>query len=227
MPEINLAAERRSNVGSAGSRRLRATGRVPGVVYGRGVEPISVSVNERDLRAALSTDAGTNALIDLRIGSERHLALARELQRHPVRQNLSHVDFVVVRRDEVVAADVPVVLIGDAVAVHRGGGTVEQLLFTLRVHAKPADIPHTIEFDVSELEIGDTIRLGTAVIPEGVTVDADDETPIVAGHAARVEVEEAEEEAAEGEVPAEGEGAPAGGAEAGGAEASADDSSGS
>ncbi len=226
MPEINLTAERRTDAGSAGSRRLRATGRVPGVVYGRGVEPIAVSVNERDLRAALSTDAGANALIDLRIGSERHLALARELQRHPVRQSLSHVDFVVVRRDEVVAADVPVVLIGDAVAVHRGGGTVEQLVFTLRVHAKPADIPHAIEFDVSELDIGDTIRLGTAVIPQGVTVDADEDAPIVAGHAARVEVE-AEEEAAEGEELAEGEGAPAGEAEAGVAEAAADDSSGS
>jgi large subunit ribosomal protein L25 len=226
MPEINLAAERRTDVGSAGSRRLRVTGRVPAVVYGRGVEPIAVSVNERDLRAALSTDAGTNALIDLRIGSDRHLALARELQRHPVRQNLSHVDFVVVRRDEVVAADVPIVLTGDALAVHRGGGTVEQLLFTLRVHAKPADIPHAIEFDVSELEIGDTIRLGAAVIPAAVTVDVDEDTPIVAGHAARVEVEP-EEEAAEGEVPAEGEGAPAGEAEAGAAEASTDDSSGS
>jgi large subunit ribosomal protein L25 len=224
MPEINLAAQRRADAGSASSRRLRAAGRIPGVVYGHGVAPISVSVDARDLRAALSTDAGANALIDLHIGSERHLALARELRRHPVRQSFSHVDFVVVRRDEVVAADVPVVLNGEALAVHRNGGTVEQLVFTLRVRAKPADIPHAIEFDVSELEIGETIRLGTAVIPEGVTVDADEDTPIVAGHAARVEVE-AEEEAAEGEAVAEGEEAAEG--EATPAEASADDASGS
>jgi large subunit ribosomal protein L25 len=226
MPEINLAAERRTEAGSASSRRLRVTGRIPGIVYGRGVEPIPVSVSERDLRAALSTDAGSNALIDLHIGTDRHLALARELQRHPVRQNLSHVDFVVVRRDEVVAADVPVVLAGDAVAVHRGGGTVEQLVFALRVRARPADIPHAIEFDVSGLEIGETIRLGAATIPEGVSVDADEDTPIVAGHAARVEVE-VEEEAAEGEAVAEGEGAPAGEGEAGAAQPSSDESSGS
>lgn len=224
MPEINLAAERRADTGSAGSRRLRAAGRIPAVVYGRGVAPISVSVDERDLRAALSTDAGTNALIDLHIGSDRHLALARELQRHPVRQNLSHVDFVVVRRDEVVAAEVPVVLVGDAVAVHRAGGTVEQLVFTLRVHAKPADIPHAIEFDVSGLEIGETIRLGAAAVPRGVSVDADEETPIVVGHAARVEVEE---EAVEGEAVAEGEVAPAAEGEAGAAEAPADEAPGS
>lgn len=226
MPEINLVAERRSDAGSASSRRLRAKGRIPGVVYGRGITPIAVSVDARDLRSVLSTGAGTNALIDLRIGGEHHLALARELQRHPVRQNLSHVDFVVVRRDEVVGADVPIVLVGDAVAVHHGGGTVEQLVFTLRVHATPADIPHAIEFDVSELEIGETIRLGAAVIPQGVSVDADEDTPIVAGHAARVEVE-AEEEAAEGEVVAESEAAPAAEGESGAAEASSDGSSGS
>jgi large subunit ribosomal protein L25 len=226
MPEINLAAERRTDAGSASSRRLRAAGRVPAVVYGRGVEPIAVSVSERDLRSALSTDAGTNALIDLRIGSQRHLALARELQRHPVRLNVSHVDFVVVRRDEVVAADVPVVLTGDAIAVHRAGGTVEQLEFNLRVHAKPADIPHSVEFDISALEIGDTIRLATAVVPQGVSFDADEDTPIVAAHAARVEVEP-EEEAAEGEEAAGGEAAPVGEGETGAAEPSGDDSSGS
>jgi large subunit ribosomal protein L25 len=226
MPEINLAAERRVDAGSASSRRLRASGRVPAVVYGRGVEPIPVSVDERALRAALSTNAGANALIDLHIGKERHLALARELQRHPVRQNLSHVDFVVVRRDEVVAADVPVVLTGEAVGVNRNGGTVEQLVFTLRVHALPADIPHSIEFDVSALEIGDTIRLGAATIPEGVRVDGEEDTPIVAGHAARVEIE-AVEEAAEGEEIAEGEVPPAAEGQAEASAASSGESSGS
>ena len=223
MPEISLAAERRAELGSAPSRRQRRSGRVPAIVYGHGVDPIAITVDERDLRGALSTDAGQNALIDLHIGKDRHLALARDLQRHPVRLNVSHVDFIVVRRDEVVSAEVPVVLVGEATAVNRAGGTVEQILLSLRVHAKPADIPRSIEFDVSELEIGDTIRLSAAVIPAGVEFDADPESTVVAGHAPRVEVEEAAEGEVEGEV-AEGE---AGEQPEAATEESAGDSSGS
>jgi len=200
MAEITLAAERRAELGSASSRRQRGAGRVPAIVYGHGVDPIAITVDARDLRGALSTEAGQNALIDLHIGRERHLALARDLQRHPVRLTVSHVDFVVVRRDEVVSAEVPVVLVGEATAVNRAGGTVEQILLSLRVHAKPADIPRSIEFDVSALEIGDTIRLSAATIPPGVEFDADPDSPVVAGHAPRVEVEEVAEEAEEGEA---------------------------
>lgn len=226
MPEITLPAERRSEHGSPASRRQRRAGRVPAVVYGHGVDPISITVDERELRGALSTEAGANALIDLHIGKERHLALARDLQRHPVRLSVAHVDFIVVRRDEVVSAEVPVVLVGEALGVNRAGGTVEQILLSLRVHAKPADIPRSIEFDVSALEIGDTIRLSAAAIPAGVEFDADPESPVVAGHAPRVEVEEEAAEEAEGEraaEEAEGEERPEGAA----TESSADDSSGS
>ncbi len=132
MDEISLVAEPRSDKGSPATRRLRVSGRVPGVVYGHGVKPIPVSVDERALHGALSTEAGANALIDLTIGKTHHLALARELQRHPVRQTVAHVDFIVVRRDEIVAAEVPVTLVGEALAVSRAGGTVEQLLLSRR-----------------------------------------------------------------------------------------------
>lgn len=202
MDEISLVAEPRSDKGSPATRRLRASGRVPGVVYGHGVTPTPVSVDERALRGALSTEAGANALIDLRIGRSRHLALARELQRHPVRQTVSHVDFVVVRRDEIVSAEVPVTLVGEALAVSRAGGTVEQLLLSVDVRAKPADIPRSFEVDVTDLDIGDTIRLSAVVIPSGVTLDVDPESPVVVGHAARVEVAEAPAEE-EGAAPAE------------------------
>lgn len=202
MDEISLVAEPRSDKGSPATRRLRASGRVPGVVYGHGVTPTPVSVDERALRGALSTEAGANALIDLRIGRSRHLALARELQRHPVHQTVSHVDFVVVRRDEIVSAEVPVTLVGEALAVSRGGGTVEQLLLSVDVRAKPADIPRSFEVDVTDLDIGDTIRLSAVVIPSGVTLDVDPESPVVVGHAARVEVAEAPAEE-EGAAPTE------------------------
>ncbi|MGD0219601.1 MAG: 50S ribosomal protein L25 [Acidimicrobiales bacterium] len=202
MDEISLVAEPRSDKGSPATRRLRASGRVPGVVYGHGVTPTPVSVDERALRGALSTEAGANALIDLRIGRSRHLALARELQRHPVHQTVSHVDFVVVRRDEIVSAEVPVTLVGEALAVSRAGGTVEQLLLSVDVRAKPADIPRSFEVDVTDLDIGDTIRLSAVVIPSGVTLDVDPESPVVVGHAARVEVAEAPAEE-EGAAPTE------------------------
>ncbi|MGD0742795.1 MAG: 50S ribosomal protein L25 [Acidimicrobiales bacterium] len=202
MDEISLAAEPRGDKGSPAARRLRLGGRVPGVVYGHGVKPIPVSVDERALRGALSTEAGANALIDLTIGKSHHLALARELQRHPVRQTVAHVDFIVVRRDEIVAAEVPVTLVGEALAVSRAGGTVEQLLLSVGVHAKPADIPRVFEVDISDLEIGDAIRLASVAVPPGVTLDADPESPVVVGHAARVEVVEAPAEE-EGAVPTE------------------------
>ncbi|HXZ82366.1 MAG TPA: 50S ribosomal protein L25 [Acidimicrobiales bacterium] len=203
MDEISLVAEPRRDKGSPATRRLRADGRVPGVVYGHGVTPIPVSVDERALRGALSTAAGENALIDLTIGKAHHLALARELQRHPVRQTVAHVDFLVVRRDEIVAAEVPVALVGEALAVTRAGGTVEHLLLSVGVRAKPADIPRAFEVDISELDIGDAIRLSSVLIPPGVTLEADPETPVVVGHAARVEVAEAPLEEEEVAIPTE------------------------
>ena len=203
MDEVALVAEPRSDKGSSATRRLRVRGRVPGVIYGHGVTPIAVSVDERALRHALSTEAGENALIDLTVGKAHHLALARELQRHPVRQAVAHVDFIVVRRDEIVTAEVPVTLVGEALAVSRAGGTVEHLLLSVGVRAKPADIPRAFEVDITDLDIGDAIRLSSVAIPSGVTLDADPETPVVVGHAARVEVVEAPAEEEEVVVPAE------------------------
>ncbi len=126
MAEITLVADPGRPAGSRESRRLRASGRIPAVIYGHGIAPIAVSVDARDLRAALGTEAGSRALLELHVGSDRHLAMARQLQRHPVRHTVTHVDFQVVRRDEVVSAEIPVVLVGEPVAVHRGDGLVDQ-----------------------------------------------------------------------------------------------------
>jgi large subunit ribosomal protein L25 len=196
MADIALDAEPRTDQGSSASRRLRTSGRIPGVVYGHGEKPIAVSVDSRELRHAFASDAGENVLFDLKIGKEKHLAMARDLQRHPVRRTISHVDFLVVNRDEVVAAEVPIVLIGEALAVTRAGGNVDQALFTLHVKAKPADIPSNLEVDITNLELGHAIRVSDIAIPASVTVDLDPETAVVIGIAPRgsggVEEEEAE-----------------------------------
>ena len=187
MPEIVLDAEVGRTLGSSASRRLRAEGKIPGIVYGHGTEPVPVVVEGRDLRIALSGTAGTNTLLALRAGGKTYLTLARELQRHPVRGTVTHVDFQIVARDEVIAADVPVVLSGEATEVHHGDGLVDQQLFTLPVRARPADIPTQVDVDVSALTIGGVIRVGDLDLPSGVSVDLDEEVPIVTGVPPRVQ----------------------------------------
>ena len=201
MPEIKLPAERGRIVGTRPSGRLRAAGKVPAVVYGHGIEPLSVAVDGRALRAALTTEAGMNALLDLEVDGASHLTMAREVQRHPVRGSVMHVDFQVVRRDEIVAAEVPITLVGDATRVHNDDGVVDQQLFNLTVQATPGRIPNVIEVDVTELAIGETIRVDDLSLPAGVGTEVDPETAVVVGQPPQVTAEdlvtEAEAEAAE------------------------------
>ena len=203
MDEVSLVADVGRVKGSAEARRLRAAGKVPAVLYGHGVDPLALAVGSRDLRAALTSESGLNALITLDVDGTRHLAMARQLQRHPVRRTIDHVDFVIVRRDEIVSAEVPVHLVGEAEDVHRADGLVEQQLFAITVHAKPADIPNAIEVDISGLSIGEAIRVGDLKLPGGVTTELDLEEPVVMGQASRVAAEVAEVEAAEAESAAE------------------------
>jgi len=224
MEEVVLTAEAGRVTGSSTARRLRGAGKIPAVLYGHGVDPQPLAVEGRELRLALNHEAGLNALISLDVDGNRHLAMARQLQKDPVRGTVAHVDFVIVRRDEVVTVEVPVRLEGEAILVHREDGLVEQQLFSLTVHATPSAIPSHIEVDISELGIGDAIRVSDLKLADGVTTDVDPEETIVAGQASRVSAEvEAEEEAAEETAAADaavpsGEGAAAGGAAGGGRE---------
>jgi large subunit ribosomal protein L25 len=199
MAEITLVAEAGRPAGSRTARRLRTAGKVPGVIYGHGTKPIPVAVDGRDLRHALTTEAGLNALLSLKVDGKTHLTLAREIQRHPVRGTVAHVDFLIVRRDEVVAADVPVNLVGEATELHRADGIVEQQLFSLTVRATPVHIPSSIEVDVSGLHVGDAIRVGDLRLPTGVTTEVNPEDVVVVGQPPTVAVvEEGAEEVAEG-----------------------------
>jgi large subunit ribosomal protein L25 len=210
MADTRLALALRSDIGSARANRLRKEGRIPGVLYGTGHTPVSVDVDARELRAALSGGHGLNAVLDLDVGGEHHSALARELQRHPVRGTLQHVDFQIVRLDQPISADVPVELVGEAHEVVVQGGSLQQEVSSLTITAIPRSIPALIEVDVTELTIGNAIRLSDIKLPAGVTSDLDPETMIVSAVAPQaVEGEAAAEgEAAEGEAgeAAEGEG---------------------
>lgn len=200
MAEVVLAAEVGRPVGSRAVRRLRREGKIPGVIYGHGTDPVPVAVVARELRSALNTEAGANQLLSLNTGSSTYLTIARDMQRHPVAQTVIHVDFVIVRRDEVISADVPIQLVGEAIEVQHGDGLVEQLMFTLPIRALPQDIPTSLEIDISELTIGAQLRVSELSLPSGVTTEVDPETAVVSGQPPRVVVEEAAEgEAVEGE----------------------------
>ncbi len=211
MAEIILHATPRPPQGTRPVRRLRAEGKVPGVVYGLGGDPIPLAVDWRDLRAALVTGQGLNAVIHLDIAGETTPTLVKEIQRHKVRRDVLHVDFIRVDLSKPVEVEVPVHLEGEADAVTRENGVVDQVLTSLLINAKPDDIPAALTIDISSLEIGHALRVGDLVLPAGVSTSIDLDEPVVtASHG----VTEAELEAAEAEVAGEVEEAPAEAAEA-------------
>jgi large subunit ribosomal protein L25 len=208
MSEATLIAELREERGKRPAGRFRREGRVPAVVYGLQADPQSVTVPERDLVHILSGAAGANTLITLKVDGSDQLALARELQRDPVKGKVLHVDFVRVRADQAVTAEVPLHLTGDPEGVAMGG-MLEQLLFTITIEALPRDIPTGIEHDVSALGLGDQLRVRELAVPASVTVQLDQEELVAQVAVPRGTEEAAEGEAAEGAEAAEGEGAPA------------------
>ena len=225
--EVTLIAEPGRTIGTRPSGRLRTEGRIPGVVYGHGISPLSVSVSRKDLRAVLHTDAGHNAVINLTVGGEKHLTIVKDLQRHPVRNEVTHVNFLVVNVNEVVSVDVPIVVTGESAAIKAASGTVDLQMHALSVQTTPGNIPNELTIDVTDLDIGDHIRVGDLVLPSGVSTDVDPEETVVLAQVTRatIEAEELEAEAAEAaegeETPeAEGEAAETAGAEGESEEAS-------
>ena len=137
---------------------------------------------------------------DLQIDGDSKLAIVKDLQRHPIRHTVSHVDFVLISRDEELTVEVPIVVQGEALEVTRENGIADLVAFTLTVKARPADIPNELIVDISELRLGDSIRVADIVLPAGVTTDVDPEDSIVVTSVTRAEVEadaEGDEEGAE------------------------------
>jgi large subunit ribosomal protein L25 len=232
MAEIKLHASPRAPQGTRSVRRLRGEGKIPGVVYGLGGDPVTLTVDWRELRAALVTDQGLNAVIHLDIDGASTPTLVKDMQRHPVRRNVLHVDFLRVDLDKTVDVEVAISLEGDPELVNRDNGVVEQTLTSLLITAKPNDIPSGLTVDISGLEIGGALRVSDITLPAGVTTSVDPEEQVVAAHrgisdeefeaaeseaAGEVEGEEGEAtEAAEGEEAAGDDAAADGGGDGGG-----------
>jgi large subunit ribosomal protein L25 len=202
MSDATLIAQKRTETGSRVARRLRRDGRVPAVVYGLDAGTDSVSVPARELDHILHSASGYNTLISLQVdGGKQQLTLARQVHRHPVRGILVHVDFVRVRADQTIEAEVPIQFVGEAEGV-RNGGLFEQSLFALTVEALPGDIPNAFEHDISALVIGDAIHVRDLAVPTGVVVLQEDDA-VVAHISLPRAAEEEEVEAVEGEEGAE------------------------
>ena len=212
--DVTLTAETGRPNGSSRARRLRAAGKVPAVVYGLDQDPVAVTVEWLELRRALNTEAGLNALITLELDGHQDLTIVKTLQRDPVRRTVEHVDFLRIDRNASITVEVPIVLNGEAKEVENNQGIVEQLLHTLTINARPGSIPTQLDADVSDLEIGGAVRVGDLTLPDGVTTDIEDDEQIAIGSVTRAAMADEEEavegEGVEGEGAAEGESAESG-----------------
>jgi large subunit ribosomal protein L25 len=199
-----LAVELREVAGSRAARRLRRTGNVPGIVYGGGEEPVAFQVDGRLLRHTL---AHAHAVIELSVdGAAGTPVVVKEIIRHPVSGETLHIDMLRVRLDQAISATVVVDLVGaeDAPGV-KEGGVLEQVTRELNIEALPGDIPDVIQYDVSGVQIGDTITLDALTPPSGVTLTDDPETVVATVTPPKLQLEEEEGIEEETELVAEGE----------------------
>ncbi len=216
MPQTPLVATTGRATGSAASRRLRADGHIPGVLYGHGMSPLSVTVERRDLRLALSGPAGVNTVLELKVDGRSYPAVVKELQRHPVKRTVNHIDFLQVNMNEEITVAVPLRLEGEARAVLLEGGLVDPAVDSIEVTTTPTNMPNEFVVDVTDMQPGDVIRLADLPMPHGVTATGDPEMAVVTiltMKASELETDAVAEETTEdgegegGEATAEGDSA--------------------
>jgi len=211
MSELLLTAHTGRVTGTRSSRRLRSEGLVPAVVYGLGADPVSVAVEWPALRKALTTDAGVNALLTLNIDGNEQLSIIKDIQRHPTRRDVIHVDFIRLDANAEVEVEVPVILEGEARKVTSVSGMVDQTMFALSILSKPDAIPTELTVDISELEVGEAIHVSDVQLPAGVRTEVDGEDTIASALVTRstLEAMRAEEEAEAAAEAEDGAAAPA------------------
>lgn len=186
MSQVTLNASTSREKGSRNSRRLRIAGSIPGVVYGPGITTLPISVDAKSFRTAVSGEQGLNSLIELDADGQKFLVMAREIQRHPVRGTVAHIDFQVVDPNSTVIAEVPLHVVGDAVEVRHADWEVDQQMFNLEIKTRPDRIPTHIDVDISDLKVGGAIRVADVILPEGVEPAVDHALSVVTTRPGRV-----------------------------------------
>ena len=199
MKSVALKAYPRSQVQRAEVTKLRRAGRVPATIYGRQAKPQNLEISAKEISDLIHHSVSENLLVDLSVESDarsKRLALVKEIQHHPLDGKVLHVDFHEVAENEKVTVHVPVETTGEAAGVKTGGGTLEHVLFKLKVRCLPKDLPEQIVIDVTALEIGKAVHLGEIKAPEGVEILGDKHITVVAVAAPRAEEEVVATEAA-------------------------------
>lgn len=212
-----LKAEKRTDSGKGVARKLRAAGQIPGVVYGQGDEGLLLTLDALETLNLFNHISVENTIVDLEVDGEKEpiSTLVREVQVHPFRPDILHVDFYKIQKGVEVEVNVPLHLQGTAVGVKQEGGVIQQLYHDLPVRTIPSKIPEEIVYDISEMQINDQVLLGNLEFPEGVSVDMDPDTVLVVLNPPRAVEEEVTAELEEPEVKVIGEAEGESGAEAG------------
>jgi len=201
MAMVSFNATAREKGGKGAARQLRARGQVPAVIYGHGREPMSLSLNARDLDKLLGHIQAESTVIEVTVEGHTAKTLIREIQRHPIKRQILHVDFQALVAGEKVIVSIPIVLTGTAEGVKLEGGVLEQPLRELEIEVDPANIPDHVELDVTNMMIGDSLHVSDLKVPEGVEIQDDPETSVAVLAAPRAVVEETPAaEGAEGAV---------------------------
>jgi len=189
MATASLSAEARSETGKGVARKLRAAGRVPAVVYGHARESQALSLVSRDLEKLLSQISAGSTVVELSLGGAVTKTLIREVQRHPFKKQILHVDFQELVAGEKVLVDLPLVFVGVPEGVRLSGALLEQILHSIEVRVDPAHIPNHVDVDVSHLAMGHSLHVRDIVLPEGLEVLSDEDATICAVIAPRAVVE--------------------------------------
>ena len=190
MAMVSFNATAREKGGKGAARQLRARGQVPAVIYGHGREPMSLSLNARDLDKLLGHIQAESTVIEVTVEGHTAKTLIREIQRHPIKRQILHVDFQALVAGEKVIVSIPIVLIGTAEGVKLEGGVLEQPLRELEIEVDPSNIPDHVELDVTNMMIGDSLHVSDLKVPEGVEIQDDPETSVAVLAAPRAVIEE-------------------------------------
>jgi large subunit ribosomal protein L25 len=207
MATANLSATARSTAGKGAARALRREGSVPAVIYGHARQAQSLAVPTRDLEKLLDVIAAGSTVVELSIDGKPSRTLIREIQRHPFKKMILHVDFQELVAGEKIIVSIPIVLHGIPEGVRLGGGILDQVLRELEIEVDPSNIPNHLDLDVTDLIVGHSLHVRDLQIPAGVTVLADEDAPVALVQISRAAIEDeaAQATAAEEAVPAEPE----------------------
>jgi large subunit ribosomal protein L25 len=190
MAIVSFNATARDQAGKGAARTLRSKGLIPAVIYGHGRDPQPLSLNARDLDKLLGHIQAESTVIEVSVGGTTSKTLIREIQRHPIKRQILHVDFQALVAGEKVTVSIPIVLEGIPEGVRLGGGVLDQTLRELEIEVDPSSIPDHIEFDVTNMVIGDSVHVSDLKMPEGVEVLDDPETSVAVLAAPRAVIEE-------------------------------------